>query len=219
MYLKELKYYFTTPVAYIVLALYVIGISLILWVIPGEYNIVESGYSQVDGLFVLSPWLMMLVCPALTMRLIAEEKQSGTWDILRTKATPIWIIALEKYLAAWTLMLIGLVPNIIHYFIVASIAEPIGNIDTGQFIGSFVGLILLSGAFLSIGLVMGSITKNQIVAYILGALAGFILYWVTMQDYYSSLSRGVIDLRDVLYFLSIAAAGVVISIFIVSRKA
>ncbi len=218
MYRKELRYYFTTPVAYIVIGLYLVGLSLFLWVIPGQYNIIESGYSQVDGLFELSPWLMILLCPALTMRLFAEEKQSGMWDLVRTKPYPLWRIVVEKYLAAWTLMLIGLVPNIIHYFIVSYIAEPIGNIDTAQFMGSFIGLILLSSAFLGIGLVMSSFTLNQIVAYILGAVTSFVLYWVSMQDFYSSLARGVIDLRDVLYFLSIAIIGILLTIFILSRK-
>ena len=218
MYRKELRYYFTTPVAYIVIGLYLVGVSLFLWVIPGQYNIIESGYSQVDGLFELSPWLMILLCPALTMRLFAEEKQSGMWDLVRTKPYPLWRIVVEKYLAAWTLMLIGLVPNIIHYFIVSYIAEPIGNIDTAQFMGSFLGLILLSSAFLGIGLVMSSFTLNQIVAYILGAVTSFVLYWVSMQDFYSSLARGVIDLRDVLYFLSVAIIGILLTIFILSRK-
>lgn len=218
VYKRELAYYFTTPVAYIVIGLYLIGISLFLWVIPGQYNIVESGYSQVDGLFELSPWLMILLCPALTMRLFAEDKQSGMWELLRTKPYPLWRIVTDKYLAAWTLMLIGLLPNTIHYFIVSYIAEPIGNIDTAQFCGSFIGLILLSSAFLGIGLVMSSFTLNQIVAYILGALSSFVLYWVSMQDFYTSLSRGVIDLRDMLYFLSIAVIGVIVTIFVLDRK-
>lgn len=218
MYRKELAYYFTTPVAYIVLALYGFGISLFLWVIPGEYNIIESGYSQVDGLFQISPWLMMIVCPALTMRLFAEERQTGIWDLIRTKPTPLWQLVSAKYLAALTLMLIGLLPNIIHYYIVSAIAEPIGNIDSGQFIGSFIGLLLLGGAFLSIGLVVASLTTNQITAYIVAVVAGLILYWICMKGFYVSISRGVIDLRDVLFFISIMVSGILISTLILCKK-
>ena len=217
MYKKELAYYFSTPIAYIVIGLYLVGISLFLWVIPGSYNIIESGYSQVDGLFQLSPWLMIVLCPALTMRLFAEERQLGTWDLIRAQSIPLWRIVVAKYNAAWVLMLLGLLPNFIHYFVVSSIAEPIGNIDTGQFVGSFVGLILLSGAFLAISLVMSSFTTNQIVAYILGALSCFVLYWVSMQHFYTSLSRGVIDLRDVCYFLTLIVICNVASIFIVHK--
>lgn len=210
MYRKELRYYFSTPIAYIVIGLYLLAISLFLWVIPGEWNIVDSGYAQVDGLFQLSPWLMMLLCPALTMRLFAEEKQSGMWNLLRTKPYPLWRIVLGKYLAAWTLMLIALLPCLTHYFVVAYIAEPMGNLDFGQFVGSMLGLVMISGSLLSIGMVAASLTKSQIVDYILGALLCFILYWVSIQDHYESISRGVLDMKDIIYFVTIDIVGLVI---------
>lgn len=212
MYRKELAYYFSTPIAYIVIGLFLVGISLLLWVIPGEWNIIDSGYAQMDGLFRLSPWLLMLLCPALTMRLFAEERLSGTWDLIMTKPYPLWRIVTEKYLAAWTLLLLALLPCLTHYFAVAWIAEPIGNIDSGQFVGSFIGLIMLSSAFLAIGLIAAASTTSQLVAFVTGALACFILYWVTMQDHYSALSRGVLDLRDIVYFLSIDIIAVILTI-------
>lgn len=217
MFRKELSYYFSSPIAYIVIGLFLLGISLLLWVIPGEWNIIDSGYAQTDGLFQLSPWLLMLLCPALTMRLFAEERTLGTRDLICTKSYPLWRIVTEKYLAAWTLMLLALLPNLTHYFAVYMIAEPIGNIDGGQFAGSFIGLVLLSGAFLAIGLVMASITKSQIVAFVLGALACFVLYWVTIQDHYSSLSRGVIDLRDIVYFISYVVLSIPLTTLIIGR--
>lgn len=217
MFRKELSYYFSSPIAYIVIGLFLLGISLLLWVIPGEWNIIDSGYAQTDGLFQLSPWLLMLLCPALTMRLFAEERTLGTWDLICTKSYPLWRIVTEKYLAAWTLMLLALLPNLTHYFAVYMIAEPIGNIDGGQFAGSFIGLVLLSGAFLAIGLVMASITKSQIVAFVLGALACFVLYWVTIQDHYSSLSRGVIDLIDIVYFISYVVLSIPLTTLIIGR--
>ena len=217
MYQKELRYYFSTPIAYIVIGLYLLAISLFLWVIPGQWNIIDSGYAQVDGLFQLSPWLFMLLCPALTMRLFAEERQTGIWDLLRTKPAPLWRIVAGKYFAAWTLVLIGLLPCFVHYFVVAYMAEPMGNLDSGAFLGSFVGLILLSGTFMAIGLFCASLSKSQIVCYILGALVCFVLYWVLLQEHYSSLSRGVIDLRDVLFFLSIAVIAIVAAIFTIDK--
>ena len=114
MFRKELRYYFSTPIAYIVIGLYLLAISLFLWVIPGQWNIIDSGYAQVDGLFQLSPWLFMLLCPALTMRLFSEERQSGMWDLIRTKPISLTRIVLGKYFAARTLVLIGLLPCFVH---------------------------------------------------------------------------------------------------------
>ena len=212
MFRKELAYYFSTPIAYIVIGLYLLSISLFLWVIPGEWNIVESGYAQVDGLFQLSPWLLMLLCPALTMRLFAEERNSGMWDLLRSKRVSVWRLVSGKFFAAWLLMLIALLPCVVHYFAVAYMAEPMGNLDAGAFAGAFVGLILLSAAFLGIGLLAATLSHSQIVCFILGALGCFVLYWVLLQDYYRSLARGVIDLRDVLLMLSTAVIGVLLSL-------
>ena len=217
VYKKELTYYFSTPIAYIVIALYQLAISLFLWVIPGQWNIIDSGYAQVDGLFQLSPWLFMLLCPALTMRLLAEERQSGIWDLIRAKPVSLTRIMLGKYFAAWTLVLIGLLPCFVHYFVVAYMAEPMGNLDSGAFLGSFIGLILLSSTFMAIGLLCASFSKSQIVCFITGALACFVLYWVLLQDHYSALSRGVIDLRDVAVFVGTAVIAIVAAIFIIDK--
>ena len=217
MFRKELAYYFSTPIAYIVIGLYLLAVSLFLWVIPGQWNIIDSGYAQTDGLFQLSPWLLMLLCPALTMRLFAEERQTGTWDMLIVQPISITRIVAGKFFAAWTLMLIALIPNIVHYFIVYTIAEPVGNIDGGQFAGSFIGLIMMSGTFLAIGMLAGSFTKSQIVAYVLGALCCFILYWVLLQNHYSAVSRGVIDLVDVLVFVGVGAICLALTIGILNK--
>ena len=217
MFLKELRYYFSTPIAYIVIGLYLLAISLFLWVIPGKWNIIDSGYAQVDGLFQLSPWLFMLLCPALTMRLLSEERQSGIWDLIRTKPISLTRIMLGKYFAAWILVLIGLLPCFVHYFVVAYMAEPMGNLDSGAFLGSFIGLILLSGTFMAIGLLCATFSKSQIVCFIVGALACFLLYWTVLQDHYSALSRGVIDLRDVAVFLSVAIIAIVAAIFTIDK--
>lgn len=217
MYRKELAYYFSTPIAYIVIGLYLLAVSLFLWVIPGQWNIIDSGYAQTDGLFQLSPWLLMLLCPALTMRLFSEERQTGTWDILVVQPVSMTRIVVGKFFAAWTLMLIALLPNIVHYFIVYTIAEPVGNIDGGQFAGSFIGLIMLSGTFIAIGMLAGSFTKSQIVAFVLGVLACFILYWVLLQNHYSAVSRGVIDAVDVLVFVGVAILCLALTVVILKK--
>ena len=217
MYFKELRYYFSTPIAYIVIGLYLLAISLFLWVIPGQWNIIDSGYAQVDGLFQLSPWLFMLLCPALTMRLFSEERQTGIWDLIRTKPISLNRIVLSKYFAAWTLVLIGLLPCFVHYFVVAYMAEPMGNLDSGAFLGSFIGLILLSGTFMAIGILCATFSKSQIVCFITAALSCFVLYWVLLQDHYASISRGVFDLRDVVFFASIAIAAIIAAIVTIDK--
>ena len=217
MFRKELSYYFSTPIAYIVIGLFLLTVSLFLWVIPGQWNVIESGYAQVDGLFQISPWLLMLVCPALTMRLFTEERQSGTWILLRAQPISLWKIVVSKYFAAFILTVFVLIPCIVHYFILYYMAEPIGNIDSGQFVGSMMGLVFLSASFTGIGLLCSTLTRSQLVAFILSAVSCFILYWVTLQAHYSSISRGVVDLRDVLYFLSIAIASIVVSILILNK--
>jgi ABC-2 type transport system permease protein len=153
------------------------------------------------------------------MRLFAEEKQSGTWLLLRAQPIALWKIVVGKYMAAFVLTVLALLPCIVHYFIVFSMAEPIGNIDGGQFIGSMMGLVFLSVSFIGIGMLCSTLTGSQLVAFILGAVANFVLYWVLLQDHYSSISRGVVDLRDVVLFVSVAIASIVVSIFVADRIA
>jgi ABC-2 type transport system permease protein len=114
-------------------------------------------------------------------------------------------------------MFIALLPCVVHYFIVFYMAEPIGNIDGGQFIGSMMGLVFLSASFIGLGMLCSTITGSQLVAFILGAVSCFVLYWVTLQDHYRSISRGVVDLRDVVFFLSVTIITVLISIFVADR--
>ena len=218
MFKKELTYYFSTPIAYIVIGLYLLAISLFLWVIPGQWNIIDSGFAQVNGLFQLSPWLFMLLCPALTMRLFSEERQTGIWDLIRTKPISLNRIVLSKYFAAWTLVLIGLLPCFVHYFVVAYMAEPMGNLDSGAFLGSFIGLILLSGTFMAIGVLCATFSKSQIVCFITAALSCFVLYWVLLQDHYASISRGVLDLRDVVFFASMAVVAIIAAIVTIDKQ-
>lgn len=238
MYLKELRYYFYTPIAYIVIGLYLLTVSAMLWIVPGQWNIVDSGYSQVDGLFVLSPWLFMLLCPALTMHLYAGEKQAGTLAMLQIKPISTWKIVIGKFLAAWTIVVLAQLPCILHYVLVYHIAEPVGNIDGGAFFGSFTGLIFLSAAYCAIGTWASSLTKNQIVAFIIGLLLCFLLTWgfdliaslfsnsgtqlfvekLGAHQHYDSISRGILDLRDTIWFVSAAAIFILLTIHRISKR-
>ncbi len=225
---KELSSFFSNATGYIVIGIFLLLTGLFLWVIPGEFNILNNGYANLDSLFVLAPWLFLFLCPAVSMRLFAEEKQTGTWELLITKPLGRWQLVLGKYFAGWVLVILALLPTILYYWSVAYIAEPAGNVDSGAFWGSFIGLLLLAAVYISIGTFASSLSKNQIVAFILALILCFFFYYgfdilssffssgqtilnlrlFGIYEHYKSISRGVVDSRDLAYFL------LVISIFL-----
>jgi ABC-2 type transport system permease protein len=221
---KELRSFFSNATGYIVIGIFLIFTGLFLWVIPGEYNILDSGYANVDGLFYLAPWLFLFLCPAITMRLFAEEKQTGTWEILATKPISKMHIVLGKYFAGFVLVIIALLPVLLYYFSVSNLAEPIGNVDSGAFWGSFIGLIFLAAIYVAIGTFASSLSKNQIISFVVAVVLSFSLYYgfevlagfftsglsiqiletLGIHSHYKSMSRGVIDSRDLLYFIVVS---------------
>lgn len=222
---KELRTFFSNATGYIVIGIFLLLTGLFLWVIPGEYNILESGYANVDGLFFLAPWLFLFLCPAVTMRLFSEEKQSGTWELLITKPISKMQLVAGKFLAGWVLVLLALIPTLLYYASVWYLAEPIGNVDSGAFWGSFIGLFFLSAVYVSIGTFASSFSKNQIISFIIALVLCFFFYYgfellgsffqsgrlVSFLDnlgihaHYKSMSRGVIDSRDIVYFIVLTA--------------
>ncbi len=221
---KELIAYFGTLSGYIIIGIFLIINGLFLWVLPGEYNIADAGYANVNGLFQLAPWLFLFLCPAITMKAFTDEKQNGTWDLLITKPLRLWDIILGKYFAAFVIVFASLIPTLIYYFTVSYIAEPQGNIDSGQFWGSYTGLLFLSLIYLAIGIFASTVTTNQIVAFVLAAVISFSMLYgfdlavsfisnlklvdfiqsLGINAHYSSVSRGVIDSRDIIYFVIVA---------------
>jgi len=218
---KELRTFFSNATGYIVIGIFLILSGLFLWVIPGEYNIPDSGYANVDGLFYLAPWLFLFLCPAVTMRLFAEEIQTGTWELLVTKPLSFTQIVLGKYFAGLVLVTIALLPTLLYYFSVSYLAEPVGNVDSGAFWGSFAGLFFLSSAYVAIGTFSSSLSKNQIISFVVSVVLCFFFYYgfevltgffksgeslqlidsLGIHAHYKSISRGVIDSRDLLYFV------------------
>ena len=217
---KELNVFFTTPVGYIVVGLFLLANGLFLWVIPGQYNVLDGGYASVDGLFTLAPWLFLFLAPAITMRMISEEYQSGTIETLLTKPVSVWSVVVGKWLASWILMILALLPTLVWYVVVCYTAEPQYNVDGGAFWGSWIGLILLSMLYSAVGIFGSSCTKSQILAFVLSAVVAFLLYYgfelvgglfsgatayllrqFGIAAHYQSISRGVIDSRDIVYYL------------------
>ena len=223
---KELRAFFSNATGYIVIGIFLTLTGLFLWIIPGEYNLLDAGYANVDGLFYIAPWLFLFLCPAVSMRLFAEEKQTGTWELLTTKPLSKTQIVLGKYLAAWMLVLIALLPVILYYFSIYYLAEPVGNVDSGAFWGSFIGLIFLAAVYVAVGIFASSLSSNQLVAFIIAVVASFFLFYgfevltgffisgqsvqfldsLGIHAHYKSMSRGVIDSRDLVYFVFVSAA-------------
>jgi len=218
---KEIHTFFSNATGYIVIGIFLLLTGLFLWVIPGEFNILDAGYANVDGLFFLAPWLFLFLCPAVTMRAFAEEKQTGTWELLITKPISKFQLVLGKYFAGWALVCLALIPTVLYYFSVWYMAEPIGNVDAGAFWGSFIGLFFLSAVYVAIGTFASSLSKNQIVSFIIALVLCFFFYYgfdiigsfftsgetiffinnLGISAHYRSMSRGVIDSRDIVYFL------------------
>lgn len=225
LYKKELRGFFSSIIGYLTIGVFLVLTGLTLWVFSSSFNILDYGYAGMDGLFITGPFLYLFLIPAITMRSLAEERRGGTMEMLMTRPIGDWTIVWAKFLAAWTLVFISLLPTLVTYFCVYSLGDPVGNIDTGSVAGSYIGLLLLGGAFVAIGIFSSSLTQNQIVAFIIAAVlciavylgfesvynmgvqggAGLFVRKLGAAYHYESMSRGVVDTRDVLYFACLAA--------------
>ena len=223
LYKKELASFFSSLIGYLTIIVFLVLTGLMLWVFKSDFNILDYGFAGMDGLFIIGPFLYLFLIPAITMRMFAEEKKNGTMELLLTKPLSEMKLIWAKFLAGFTLVFISLLPTLICYISVFTLGDPVGNIDTGSVAGSYIGLLLLGAAFVAIGLFASSITNNQIVAFILAALMSAFMHLgfeaiyhmgflgdadlfvrsLGMSYHYESISRGVIDTRDVIYFASI----------------
>jgi ABC-2 type transport system permease protein len=219
---KEISSFLTSLIGYIVISIFLLAIGLFLWVFPGNFNILDAGFSSLESMFVIAPWVFMFLIPAITMRSFAEEQRNGTIELLLTRPLTEWQIIISKYAAGFVVVIFALLPTIFYYFSIQSLGNPPNNIDSGGTWGSFIGLLFLGGAFVSIGLFASSLTENQVVAFIVGFFLCFFfffgfdavgaleffrpidsfIYDLGINAHYASMSRGVIDSRDVTYFIS-----------------
>lgn len=176
LFKKEFCNFFASPMGYIVIGVFLCLTGLFLWVFPGEYNILDNGYANMDGLFNFAPWLYLFLVPAVTMRLFAEERRTGTIELLKTRPISSMSIVLSKYLAGVALVLFSLLPTLLFFFSVWMLGDPIGNIDMGGTWGSYIGLFFLATVYTAIGLFASSLTDNQIISFIVAAVLCFFSY-------------------------------------------
>jgi ABC-2 type transport system permease protein len=218
---RELFSLLNSLMAYMTIGIFLLAMGLLLWFFP-DTSILEYGYAELTGFFSLAPFLFLFLIPAITMRSFAEERREGTYILLASRPITDWQIILGKYFACLLLVLFAMVPTLIYYVTVSELSLPKGNIDTGAVIGSYIGLLLLGAAFAALGIFASSITKNQVIAFALAAFLCFIAYngfdalsqlftlsslegillSLSVNEHYQSMSRGVLDTRDLVYFIS-----------------
>ena len=237
IYLKEINSFLSSLIAYIVIAVFLVAMGLFVWVFP-ETNVVDYGYADMGVFFNMSPFVLMFLIPAITMKMLSEEYNTGTIEILVVKPVTTLQIILGKYLAALTLVGVAIIPTLVYYFSLYQLSNPVGNIDTAGIVGSYIGLFLLSSVFCAIGILTSATTKNQVVAFIIATFLSFILFtglnslaginvWsalslplskLSLEYHYNAMSKGLLDTRNILYFLTLNAAIIYFSKLILAHK-
>jgi ABC-2 type transport system permease protein len=217
---KEFNSFFTSPIAYLVIGVFLSINGLFLWVLKDNFNILNAGFADLNSFFFLAPWVFLFLIPAITMKSFADEYSTGTIELLKTKPISDWQIVFGKFTASLLLISIAILPTFTYIYSIYQLGSPVGNIDFGSTIGSYIGLLFLAATYTSIGLFTSTISKNQIVAFILGVFITFILFYgfdaisnslnnnlmirkIGINEHFKSISLGVIDTRDLIYFMSI----------------
>lgn len=231
LFRKEISSFLSSIIGYVVIAVFLLLTGLFMWGFPGNLHVLDQGYATLDTLFYVAPWVFMFLVPAITMRSLSEEKRTGTMELLFTRPITDLQLILAKFLACLCLLVIALLPTLLYYFSVSELGNPIGNIDHGGTLGSYLGLMFLGGGFISIGIFCSAISDNQIVAFIAALFLCFICYsglqqlasfdlfgsldrfiqQLSIAEHYDSMSRGVIDTRDVVYFISLSGIFIVLT--------
>lgn len=222
---KEFQAFFSTLLGYVVVSIFLLLTGLFLWVFPGETNVFDAGQASLESFFVLAPWVLMIVVPAITMRSFSEEYRTGTMELLATKPISPLGIVVAKFAGAFSVLVFALLPTLLFIPIIGWLGQPMWNFDAGALKGSYIGLILISAAFTSIGVAVSACSRNPLVAYLatmvllvfgfigFTALASFdwlgaydlLFGQIGMSVHYQAMSRGLLDSSDLLYFLGVSS--------------
>ena len=218
---KEFNSFFASPVAYLVIGVFLLVNGVFLWVLKDNFNILNAGFADLNSFFYIAPWLFLFLIPAITMKSFADEFNTGTLEILKTKPLTDWQIVLGKYTASLFLVIVALLPTLTYVYSIYALGNPVGNLDIGSIIGSYFGMLFLASGYCAIGLFTSTLSKNQIVAFILSVFISFFMFYgfdaianllgssdfyvrqFGFNEHFKSISRGVIDTRDIIYFLSV----------------
>ena len=227
---KEINSFFASPIGYLVIAVFLLLNGLFLWLFKGEFNILDNGFADLSAFFLLAPWILIFLIPAVTMRSFSDEKKQGTLELLLTKPISNLQIVLGKYFGAFILIIIALIPTLLFVFTVNKLGNPEGNLDMGSTLGSYFGLLFLVAAYTAIGIFSSTLSDNQIVAFIIAVFICFFFYFgfeglsnynlfgdtfyiekLGMESHFKSMSRGVLDTRDIIYFISITILFIILT--------
>ncbi len=222
---KEIASFFSTPVGYLVMGVFLVLSGLFLWVFKGPFNVLDYGFADLSLFFLMAPWVLLLLVPAISMRTLSEERKLGTLELLLSRPLSPTSLVLGKFLGILALVALTLIPTLLYVWAISELGSTPGNLDTGLVLGSYLGLFLLVSAYISIGIFASSLTENQIAAFLYGILLCFLLYYgfesaatlfsdgssalsfggLGMKAHYESISQGILDSRDLVYFLSVSA--------------
>lgn len=227
---KEINSFFASPIGYLVIAVFLLLNSLFLFLFKGDFNILDNGFADLSSFFLLSPWIFIFLIPAITMRSFSDEKKQGTLELLLTKPISHLQIVLGKYFGAFILVVIAMLPTLLYVYTISKLGNPEGNLDMGSVMGSYFGLLFLAASYVAIGIFASTLSDNQIVAFIIAVFLCFFFYFgfqgiasykllgdtfylekMGMDYHFKSMERGVLDTRDLLYFLSIAVFFIVLT--------
>ncbi|WP_034888288.1 gliding motility-associated ABC transporter permease subunit GldF [Gillisia sp. Hel_I_29] len=235
---KEIQSFFSSSTGYLVIGIFLVINGLFLFVFGGNYNILDYGFADLSPFFDLAPWIFIFLIPAITMKSFAEERKMGTMELLLTRPIGKWNLVLGKFLGTFTLALLALIPTFIYVFTIYKLGDPIGNLDVGATIGSYIGLLLLAASYITIGLFSSALTNNQITAFIIAVFLCFFTFfffeglanyqifkdstygleYLGINYHYKSMSRGVIDTRDLIYFFSLITFFISLTYIKISAK-
>src|SRR5690606_10629811 len=235
---REISSFFTSPVGYLVIGVFLILNGLFLWVFKGDFNIFDNGFADLAAFFELAPWILIFLVPAVTMKCFSEEKKQGTLELLFTKPISYLQIVLGKYLGSVLLVIIAIIPTLLYVITVYQLGNTIGNLDFGSTLGAYFGLLFLILAYTSIGTFSSSLSENQIVSFIIAVIICFLFYYgfegisdltklgetglliadLGMKSHFDSIGRGVIDTRDIIYFLSITSFFIALTLFSLKKN-
>ena len=233
---REINSFFATSVGYLVIAVFLVINGLFLWVFKGDYNILDNGFSDLNSFFELAPWVFLFLIPAITMRAFSDEKKMGTLELLITKPILLKNIVLGKYFGAVILICLALTPTLLYVITISKLGNPAGNWDLGSTLGSYIGLLFLVLAYTSIGIFASTLSKNQIVAFIIAVFLCFFMYYgfegiasiantsnisiasLGMKAHFNSIARGVLDSRDIIYFISVSVLFLTFTIFKLGKE-
>lgn len=220
---REIQSFFTSPIGYMVIGLFLVLNGLFLWVFKGPFNIFDYGFADLGNFFLLAPWVFLFLVPAITMRSFSEEKKLGTLELLFIKPISLCQTVLGKFLGSFSLTFIAIVPTLLYVYAISQLGVTPGNLDMGMVVGSYFGLLFLMASYTAIGLFTSTLSENQIVAFITAMVLCFLMLYgfeslatiipsgntmvfvkeLGMKAHFESIARGVVDTRDIVYFTSL----------------